>query len=974
MKILFRNIPGMSPFSGNQLKTNLISYCNRNIEKGKKAVLQDVMVILKNALRQDIMEANTPQKRSVVIDTIKTLLTEVGNHPANKFGRFSMIDIENILESDEIRTRSFDTDTDYALHETGIALWQGAIPPTIPGKSARPAQAHPSISHTVADIRHIKPTRRPIVDSRHIPDELRKDVDQACKKHYLYSTRIMETSIGDVAMRYVHADADITSTEPGPLLNLSRELSQKYLDLLEAYSAYEESQDIAIIPPDAGQMKMHGFNSKQIIEMQPGAQKFMKIIAALKELFPEQEEFDQHFSILTDKKKRQAYPPSKNDFFRLIEQYERMDDHALYIDQACFLMHDFAHMDNRMIEQQLRAVADMNLLSPAENIAKLKALSHGDSETHINPRLLMEIAHRVSGDGTVRQTGFGSLGDDPEAYMDVLLNGEPENMEAEYRNRMYFVYMLNHFANTIMSHAELQGTPPNRSFTVVKDPEKIAFINSFLANKYSEEPHKSWELDTPFIDQLMTRGPNYLPKLFVYGSAAAKNPKLRTMASDEDLDRGYFDNPSPRDTAVDEGIEDPVAYQRVTMSEKEKSYHGSIRYATGAFLFSLKSPFDIMAKTEPLFKRLNEISRLSIHQQADPTIQSERDWIESELTTFQDALEYLEEVEETGQLVLSGISGTLDQSIRMANIVGIGLDDTPDTFHLMKLAYLALMIPNLDHSVHEIMASSRSFGMEYVSGPAYEQYIYPPDEDRFISLLEAEQKHRGEELPSRYLQSDYATEISERLTKGAPSLSFNNYVSILRGVDHKYIATRTHPAIIDSATSQLSRLFSLAKIDRSVINLKGYDYHTTLCGPTQELDHQISTASSSKDPFLKQTACDLVSTDDLRADITWQWDQVAINPDTGALLLLSSDAESEKSFQALGKRIGQHFSSRPDDWKLHVTLGYINNTALSEVVDKLSANNYETLTIPGDSEKGTTDSNFIILPIRSIEQKVVNES
>ncbi len=60
----------------------------------------------------------------------------------------------------------------------------------------------------------------------------------------------------------------------------------------------------------------------------------------------------------------------------------------------------------------------------------------------------------------------------------------------------------------------------------------------------------------------------------------------------------------------------------------------------------------------------------------------------------------------------------------MAGLVGLGVatDDVQRKLELetIKLAYLAFMLPGRDHSAHEILQSSTTYGLDYVAGPGYE--------------------------------------------------------------------------------------------------------------------------------------------------------------------------------------------------------------------------------------------------------------
>ena len=72
---------------------------------------------------------------------------------------------------------------------------------------------------------------------------------------------------------------------------------------------------------------------------------------------------------------------------------------------------------------------------------------------------------------------------------------------------------------------------------------------------------------------------------------------------------------------------------------------------------------------------------------------------------------YLKIADKLGIPLTSGISGTTDQSITMAGLVGLALDE--QSIMDVRLAYIAFMLPNNDHSLIEILQSSSTFGMDF---------------------------------------------------------------------------------------------------------------------------------------------------------------------------------------------------------------------------------------------------------------------
>lgn len=657
--------------------------------------------------------------------------------------------INNILNQSALFTQAA---------EKIIKLQEDALKPTT-AKMSTPAPSSAAITSTTTPIASssnpftgwrsdASPTfkSQPLaVPLTNVPNELSSQVEAHCVQQYQKSIRLMEHSVGDVALQYTTRPASMDSKplpfedkfnpqgnmnltkNAGPLLYFASAYSQRYLDLYEAYVEWEMQKipPIPMLPVQAGQMKLHGFTSEEIIKMQDACVEYNEIVNNLERILLQSKQsnpllYDKLVAVMSgvDKSeislddfinksdKRDKYLSSigltldtslSSDLVQLFADYQNIPEKGL-LDRAHFLMHDFGHMEYKAIATQLYFVAIMQPFPDAKK----------------DERILMEIRHRVAGDMSIAQNSPGTLGGNPQAYLNLLKNGEPDNPEAEFRNKMYFVYMNNHFSNA-----------------VIKDDERIAFINQWLSVH-----NKDWKLDKDFIKAMQDRGPRYIPPIFRYGANAAINRELREARSHHEMEEFYKDNPNISVREAMEGISDLNAYYRLPLSERELlnqigEWHWnkqdknrpwqSLNFGTGAAVFKLhETPTSTMGKA---------------------------------------AKEYLQAVTELGLPVFAGISGTLDQSTAMAGLVGLGVDNDParreQELQTIKLAYLAFMLPGRDHSVHEIMQSSMSYGLDYVAGPGYEAYIYPPDGAYFQAELANAQQTRGSHLPAHYLSESY---------------------------------------------------------------------------------------------------------------------------------------------------------------------------------------------------------------------------
>ncbi len=78
-----------------------------------------------------------------------------------------------------------------------------------------------------------------------------------------------------------------------------------------------------------------------------------------------------------------------------------------------------------------------------------------------------------------------------------------------------------------------------------------------------------------------------------------------------------------------------------------------------------------------------------------------------------------------------------------------------------RLACLGWMLDAQDHTINEIMTSSKGFGLEYTaSSDAYSQ-IYSQD-DQFVNNLRNAQLQKNSELPDYYLSSEWVKKKAEK--------------------------------------------------------------------------------------------------------------------------------------------------------------------------------------------------------------------
>ncbi|CDZ78229.1 hypothetical protein BN59_02537 [Legionella massiliensis] len=667
------------------------------------------------------------------------------------------------------------------------------------------------------------------------PPYFQKAVKEKLRADYRSSLQLMEYSLADLSLEYVGKREPESKAKDNLLLDFSKEYSQRYLELMEAYVSIDIDKGIPMLPVTAGQMKLHGYTSQQIIDLRPICKDYCaEVVPLLSAVFKpplslaRSHDLDTLAMMLNDKRtdlmKRADIIKSTREEFetktgislspeshqKLVEACQKMEEVvnrpdnknlAWELGQAHFLMHDFAHMSFAQMADQLEAVGDLP--------KNPKDLPHPGKEE----RLLMEIRHRIAGDSSRAQNSPGTLGGNPLAYLNMLHKGVPGNPAAEYRNRMFFVYMCNHFANAVIKTPEMvkqlndkmkeqiaeknkcrllksdsKPTPDilnkgGNAYVLTKDGlyyfhqststlkkiekaplealnkafpegvdnlsnEQLQEITQLSGHKY--ETRESWALDPLFIATMQARGIDYIPAVFRYGYNAARNrdADYRSMKTEEEMAEFYSEHPN------------------ITVAEAMKE-SGKV---LNAIHRSKLSPQEYLNQTGERLEDFNPESVIpdkAMTQQLSfgtgPALFNLKTKVEPGM---QPALEqYIEDVNELGLPISAGISGTLDQSTAMAGLVGIGVAKDEDTkekeLEMVRLAYLAFMLPGGDHTAHEIMQSGTTYGLKYVSGIGSHQYILQGDSAYIQERLRELQKLRDSQLPDDVFSEENIEKVVE---------------------------------------------------------------------------------------------------------------------------------------------------------------------------------------------------------------------
>ena len=348
-------------------------------------------------------------------------------------------------------------------------------------------------------------------------------------------------------------------------------------------------------------------------------------------------------------------------------------------------------------------------------------------------RLYQELSSRFIGG----KEESGSVGANPLAILNIIKDQSTPNSISQFRTRMYFLYRSNSLINEIM-----------------KDPELVAKINTELTTQGN-----SWNLDSELIESIRKEGPH--APLFTYGAYAAENKRsnLRSWNTPEQIENLKQSDPN-------------YTYSEAEKAAKDKVIHR--RYATdftSAEHLNLLGEIPHTDRRDPLIKKMYKTSPSTNNSTSyleTPLEYKKRttkiDWMPGKYVfdvknvTANNRSAYMDTVRKLGLPIIAGISGTTDQSLVMAGIVGM---NSKEDLINMRLCYIAWMVSSDDHSLHEIMESSKSFNLEYSAGIDSYKYIYP-NHPEFIKALEEEMEKRGFKLPDYYLsENHFMTKLEE---------------------------------------------------------------------------------------------------------------------------------------------------------------------------------------------------------------------
>ncbi len=362
---------------------------------------------------------------------------------------------------------------------------------------------------------------------------------------------------------------------------------------------------------------------------------------------------------------------------------------------------------------------------------------------------------------------------DHEKLFNILSNSHPVNEGvAEFRYRLYFVYKM------------------------MPQVEKYILKNEVTHNKssYDEIRHyvkrsvKNWKINKDYVQELVRRSQIKNSKYILYcpGSAAEINTKELRRDSDEN---------SPIFRKKKDGLKMPT-YRQVLFPELSNRKSYDIRDFIFNNLNFSKDEIQEMTK-----RRYSSV--LTDDQLLDTVLNANSGattYDYNENTQNAEARKFLDMSDEGYMPRISGISGTMDYSISMALIVGFGVYNKQIDYnyiHVIKLAYIVWMTQANDHTLHEMLFSSLSYGLNYIPGPNVIDYVLPNNQE-FKNKVHEVMRLNNLFLPIHYY-NDYCLFLKRHLDL------FNKYKFALKTI---------------SSCSAVGRMIGLNNLEVEIANLK----------------------------------------------------------------------------------------------------------------------------------------------------------
>lgn len=577
-------------------------------------------------------------------------------------------------------------------------------------------------------------------DGLNLTEEEKQAVQERALKEFKASMRALDYSIADASLDTV---ADVQNNPE--LTETLNKFSDRTLDMYKAFLEVLQEEKAPFFKAEIGVAKSFGYSHEDIKNLIGPSKWYIKECDALKEKFLK-EGISEEIAVAC------IHYLSENQYRNRSLRNLKNKPNETIAETGCKKKDLISALKNKNVAAAARKFCDTingnpegkeikNLskkfkdfggsITTIENVKQSLAL-YDESQTLDlqDPRtaLLEEIKSRL-GDG-IKEPGYI----EPELMLNLLegngLGNDPVDL---MRHKLYFIYKSKGIANEI-----------------AKSPEMIKKVNEKLAQR-------GWQINSDVCEYLRKHKEQ---PIFGLGSYAVENhtSQIRGRASPEQIQEAVENSPrltwGEAEAAArrTDAVARDVLFQpfRYRMSpEEEMTYFASV---FGRHHVTLLSPTtDRMA-----FERLLEASKRNERQPWIPG----RNYFNVNNSSNNNC-PYLEAVDALGLPQQAGISGSTDQTLTVAGMLGI---TSVEEIKRLRMMYLGWMTSSDDHSVDEILTSARSFGIDYTPSPDYYREIYP-ESPGFERRIAEGQARRGFKLPEYYLSKEYAAECLANLRK-----------------------------------------------------------------------------------------------------------------------------------------------------------------------------------------------------------------
>lgn len=247
------------------------------------------------------------------------------------------------------------------------------------------------------------------------------------------------------------------------------------------------------------------------------------------------------------------------------------------------------------------------------------------------------------------------------------------------------------------------------------NPDNVTRINEKLTERGEE-----WQLNEAVIDELRVKSTGKYGGVYAYGAYAASRDGSRISQSEQFRTEYPSRNPT---------VSEQVKSGRVPLSQREI---------------------------------LGQSGDLNATEAADQRLQWQTGEAWSGIREDRNH-KTITAADETGDLMLTGISGTTDSILTMGQMIGMFEGDQQTKEKAMRdgmVACMGWMVDAHDHTAHEIQTGAKSFGLEYTAGPDSYKQIRPGDQE-FLEKLKDAQAERGFKMPDEYLSAEHVTELAK---------------------------------------------------------------------------------------------------------------------------------------------------------------------------------------------------------------------